>query len=101
MAETHWPAFANVLSPGSQDPERQLKRFADSLAYFKATEADCKIMNIEPTAKWEDERFSGLRFRIEFYTYLGWKVYQWHVCGCFASLPAYEKELELQATDTR
>jgi hypothetical protein len=92
MPEAQWPAFANVLSPGSLDPERQHKRFADSLALLNATEADCKIMNVEPTAKWDT--MPGLRFRIEFYTYLGWKVYQWHVCGCFASIPAFENNEE-------
>lgn len=81
-----WPSYVNMCS--YDPPEVIRRRHAEHLAYRDATDADCELVDLEPAPAWDR---SGIKshYRLNVYTYRGWKVYMLHT-GCFAVIPEFE-----------
>jgi hypothetical protein len=76
-----------VANMGSFDDAGTIaKRHAEHMSHFEATEQDCKLLDLQPAPSWDKLK---CHYKLEFYTYKGWKVYMLHT-GCFASIPQYE-----------
>ena len=85
--KTWIPSYVNMVS--RDDSATILRRHADHLRFYNATDADCSITNIEPTKPWDKVFPDGTEYRLLINSYLGWKVYMLHT-GCYASKPEYE-----------
>ncbi len=86
--KTWEPGYVNMIS--RDDSATILRRHAEHLRFYNATDSDCAIATITPVPAWDKGFAGGSHYRLNVNTYLGWKVYQLHT-GAFASLPAYEE----------
>ena len=85
-----FPAFQRMIS--RDDSATILRRHADHLRHYNATDADCHIERLEETNAFDKSQGFQCNYELHWTTYLGWKVYMLHT-GCFASDPAFEPSL--------